>query len=294
MNNEYESGRYGTHLKYFQNLDDYTEYLDSSTTVKARPNVAYCDGNIKYVKYNWENDTIVLSATSNSTVYNILTAANITPTNPAGFTAADLAAITLDKIYCQNGGSGGFENEDGYRGGYAELTEEERQVYEEDYEDFGFCKNGYSIFYMYGKIDWFNNGQSINGITQWEFPEFQYFTGITQIPRSMFDNCLGLTSITIPSSVTSIGMLAFHDCHLLTDVTILNSPNNVNIYDADYDYDPDAEEWYDRYNEDCEDAAFAYTGYSGMDDEFREWGLTYASPKARMIGEGYLTFQPQS
>ena len=282
MNNEYESGRYGTHLKYFQSLDDYNDYVDSDTTVKARPNVSFCDGQDQYVKYNWQRDTVVLTATSNPTAYKILTAANIEPSTSAGFTISDLAAITLDKIYCQNAGSGGFENEDGYYGGYAELTEEERQDYE------GFCEQGYSIFYMYGKIDWFNNGQSINDITQWEFPEFQYFTGITQIPRSMFDNCLGLTSITIPSSVTSIGSLAFHDCHLLTDVTILNSQNNVTIYDADYEYDGE------DYNTNYEDAAFAYTGYDGRMDEYEEYYQSYDSPLDRVIGEGILTFQPQS
>lgn len=278
MNNEYESGRYGRHLKYFQNLQDYTDYLDSSTTVKVRPNAAYCDGNIKYVKYNWENDSVVLSATSNSTVYNILTAANITPTNPAGFTAADLAAITLDDIYCQNGGSGGFKSyEEGFEtGGWAELTPEERT----DLYDDEFCSRGCSIFFCYGNG---NSGGDMTWASDWEFPEFQYFTGITSIPGNMFRNCKGLTRIVIPSSVTYIGGDAFCNCYSLTNITILNSQNNVTIVDSPYN-----EETYDL-------SAFAYTGWLPSGDyEDEDWSGHYTSPLNRVIGEGILIFQPQS
>lgn len=278
MNNEYESGRYGTHLKYFQSLDDYNDYVDSSTTVKVRPNVSFCDGNIKYVKYNWQQDTVVLSATTNPTAYKILTAANIEPSSSDGFTIDDLASITLNDIYCEDGGSGGFD--DGR--GYAEIEDPEEYGYT------GFCERAASIFYAYGKGEWMDND-----LEEWEFPEFQYFTGITSLPMSFFDNCLALTKIIIPPSVTSIGAYAFHDCWFLTDITILNSQNNVRIVDDTYDYNPNT----GYYNTDYESAAFAYTGYYGRETgmcEHEAYIQDYDSPLERVIGEGILKFQPQS
>lgn len=42
-----------------------------------------------------------------------------------------------------------------------------------------------------------------------------------------FEGCDGLTSVTIPNSVTSIGRLAFEDCSGLTSVTIPNSVTSI-------------------------------------------------------------------
>jgi hypothetical protein len=78
----------------------------------------------------------------------------------------------------------------------------------------------------------------------------------TEIPAGMFENCWKLTSIEIPSSVTSIGESAFMDCDLPsieipssvtsighnafaycydTDIVIDNSEENVTVaYDAFY------------------------------------------------------------
>ena len=44
------------------------------------------------------------------------------------------------------------------------------------------------------------------------FNELQYFTGLTSIENSAFSRCSGLTSVTIPTNVTSIGSLAFYGC----------------------------------------------------------------------------------
>ncbi len=49
----------------------------------------------------------------------------------------------------------------------------------------------------------------------------------TKIIGSAFDGCTGLTSITIPSSVTSIGGSAFSDCTGLTSVTIPSSVTSI-------------------------------------------------------------------
>lgn len=49
---------------------------------------------------------------------------------------------------------------------------------------------------------------------------------MTYIPMGLFEDCSGLTSVTIPNSVTSIGNYAFSDCTSLTTVTI---PNSVTV-----------------------------------------------------------------
>ena len=50
---------------------------------------------------------------------------------------------------------------------------------------------------------------------------------VTSIAASGFENCYGLTSVAIPSSVTDIGASAFKNCYGLTRITIPNSVTNV-------------------------------------------------------------------
>lgn len=50
---------------------------------------------------------------------------------------------------------------------------------------------------------------------------------MTSIGNGIFDNCTGLTSVTIPSSVESIGDRAFNNCTGLTSVTIPNSVESI-------------------------------------------------------------------
>jgi len=52
-------------------------------------------------------------------------------------------------------------------------------------------------------------------------------TGGTSISDSAFNGCSGLTSITIPDSVTSIGQQAFYNCSGLTSVTIGNGVTSI-------------------------------------------------------------------
>ncbi len=58
------------------------------------------------------------------------------------------------------------------------------------------------------------------GITS--FNELKYFTGITEIHSDEFYDCGNLTSIIIPSHVTTIGNNAFYGCNKLTSVTVEN------------------------------------------------------------------------
>ena len=73
-------------------------------------------------------------------------------------------------------------------------------------------------------------------VTSIESETFAYCSGLTSvtIPNSVtiigvgaFRNCSGLTSITIPNSVTSIGACAFIVCSGLTSVTIPNSVTSI-------------------------------------------------------------------
>ena len=50
---------------------------------------------------------------------------------------------------------------------------------------------------------------------------------LTSIGQQAFRNCIGLTSITIPGSVTSIGELAFSGCSGLTSITIPESVTSI-------------------------------------------------------------------
>ena len=57
-----------------------------------------------------------------------------------------------------------------------------------------------------------------SGLTSLTLP-----SSVTEIGRFAFRNCSGLTSLTIPSSVTEIGGYAFWDCSGLTSLTIPSS-----------------------------------------------------------------------
>ena len=62
------------------------------------------------------------------------------------------------------------------------------------------------------------------GVTSITLPD-----GLTSIGDDAFLNCRSLTSVTIPHSVTSIGNSAFNGCTSLTSVTIPDSVTSIGI-----------------------------------------------------------------
>ena len=61
-----------------------------------------------------------------------------------------------------------------------------------------------------------------SGLTSLTIP-----SGVTSISDLAFEGCSGLTSLTIPSSVTSIGDKAFYGCSELTSLTIPSSVTEI-------------------------------------------------------------------
>lgn len=74
-----------------------------------------------------------------------------------------------------------------------------------------------------------NEGASeIHIPSQIQYGNYTYV--VDSIGDDAFDLCFGLTSITIPNSVTSIGESAFWDCSGLTSITIPNSVTSIGKY----------------------------------------------------------------
>ena len=59
------------------------------------------------------------------------------------------------------------------------------------------------------------------------FDELQFFTGLNAIGLGAFSDCINLTSITIPNSVTSIGAVAFLYCPNLASITIPDAVTSI-------------------------------------------------------------------
>ena len=72
---------------------------------------------------------------------------------------------------------------------------------------------------------WFNAFWNCTGLTSVTIPN-----SITIISNGAFLSCSELTSIDIPNSVTTIGNYAFEGCYGLTSVTIPNSVTSIGNY----------------------------------------------------------------
>lgn len=61
--------------------------------------------------------------------------------------------------------------------------------------------------------------EGCTGLTEITIPN-----SVTSIGEGAFSQCRGLTSITIPNSVTEIGWWAFRECNYLTDIYFASNP----------------------------------------------------------------------
>ena len=74
-------------------------------------------------------------------------------------------------------------------------------------------------------ISHYGSFEGCGGLTSVTIPN-----SVTSIGNYAFHNCSGLTSVTIPNSVTTIGISAFSGCRGLTSVTIPNSVTSIGSY----------------------------------------------------------------
>jgi hypothetical protein len=129
--------------------------------------------------------------------------------------------------------------------GYASMTSDAVTVIEEQpsgTEEFTYTLNYSKTAYRVSKGTLTTGAvtipSSLNNlpVTEIDSYAFRNCTGITSvtIPNSIttigysaFENCTGLTSITIPSSVTSIGSSAFSGCKNITSVTISSGVTTI-------------------------------------------------------------------
>ena len=98
----------------------------------------------------------------------------------------------------------------------------------------GYDRAGFSgVAKIVSRITYKGNTYEVLGIAGRAFSGCTGLTSVT-IPSSVtsigsdaFSGCTGLTSVTIPSSVTTIGYNAFSDCTGLTSITIPSSVTSI-------------------------------------------------------------------
>lgn len=141
----------------------------------------------------------------------------------AGSSAYGYVGYYAKNIYTEEGGSGFAYTADGFRflydgeqgyliGYYGSETEITLPA--------SFAANDGTLIESYAIHD--GAFAHCSGLTSVTIPE-----SVTSIGWNAFSDCNGLTSITIPDSVTSIGDAAFFDCTGLTSVTIGNGVTSI-------------------------------------------------------------------
>ena len=187
----------GNYTKYFETETDYQSYKSAGRNLLI-PSFAVSHAQMM-VHYNWDDDHIydpdevVLTRTSNPVIFGILYDDNeFEYTGADGYTVSDLAALTLNVIYSKT-------------------------------VNFSVDVNA-SIFTGYNYVNGEDYDPDDDTIETWSFDEFKYFTGLTSVPDNFFRGCTGLTSITLPHTITSVGYYAFHDCYKLTTINLLSHP----------------------------------------------------------------------
>ena len=224
------------YIKFFETHAEYNTYINGQD--KTLPNVSYCEDN-NDVHYNpWVAPSRVLTA-----VYNIPTTANpislyldefpneiesvlVTRPNGTTFELSESDLVEYDSI----SGYG-----DPYMAYQFDMTGEHTFEYTFKPNVTTFTYNLFFDIPYVISVDIPNCITTIFGIDA-VYSAFGSCTGLTSItiPNSVttigedaFANCSGLTSINIPNSVTTIGEGAFRHCSSLTSVTIPNSVTSI-------------------------------------------------------------------
>ena len=195
------------YLKLFQNHNGYTAYT-ADTENFLLPNVSYCieQDEVHFNPYNEPSQDTIITATFHSDSNRMLI---------LGFS---IDAETGDVLY------GVYFKKIEVNGVDVDL--DTLYVFNEwgdiDKDNFGYYDVEPNREYVinYTLKDEYHN------IEDYTFPDCQNITsviipsGVTSIGDGAFEDCSSLTSITIPDSVTSIGELAFYGCSSLTSITI--------------------------------------------------------------------------
>ena len=224
------------HFKFFKLHSEYETYINSE--YKLLPNLSYCE-DVDDVHFNpWVAPSRVLTA-----VYNIPTTANpislyldefpneiesvlVTRPNGTTFELSSSDLVEYDSI--TNYG-------DPYMAYQFDMTGEHTFEYTFKPNVTTFTYNLFFDIPYVISVDIPNCITTIFGIDA-VYSAFGSCTGLTSItiPNSVteicedaFANCTGLTSINIPNSVTTIGEGAFRQCSGLTSVTIPNSVTSI-------------------------------------------------------------------
>ena len=141
----------------------------------------------------------------------------------------NLASMTLPFVGASKTASNGYDQVFGYIFGYETTFYSSDSVSGAISQYYGNSKDYYyyipsgikSVTITGGEIP-YHAFYNCSGLTSITIPD-----GVTSIGGAAFYNCCGLTNITIPDSVTSIGGSAFSGCSGLTSITIPDSVTSI-------------------------------------------------------------------
>ena len=217
---------------YVDGVKTYDDFELNSFTV-TRNIVITAQSNLKegMQNFNFTTDeaTCIINGVKDKTVTDITVPDCVTEIYNAVFEdCTKLISITLPFVGASKAARNGYDQVFGYIFGY-KTTSSSSTISGATYQ---YYKNDtYYYYYIPSSL----KSVTITGgnISNYAFRNCSGLTSITipgsvtSIGSSAFEGCSGLTSIVIPDSVTSIGYAAFYKCSGLTSVTIGNGVTSI-------------------------------------------------------------------